>query len=146
MALLILVVTHSWQCRKMEAQKSTILISMYLRSRWNSKFVFKTRTRRPTKVQPWLLPFSCQCLGIIIVFQCELRKCSVKTYPFLWTDGWEIQCKCKPHASKNVHCRRWMFLKKYLARIPESATAETEFPLKVPDVMTDQTISQLLLK
>ena len=114
MALLILVVTHSWQCRKMEAQKSTILISMYLRSRWNSKFVFKTRTRRPTKVQPWLLPFSCQCLGIIIVFQCELRKCSVKTYPFLWTDGWEIQCKCKPHASKNVHCRRWMFLKKIL--------------------------------
>lgn len=38
------------------------------------------------------------------------------------------------------------FLKNTWHVFRSQLTAELEFPLKVPDVMTDQTISQLLLK
>lgn len=41
-------------------------------------FIFETRTHLLTKVQPYLFPFGGQCFGIIILFQCELRKCSIK--------------------------------------------------------------------
>lgn len=96
------------------------------------KLIFETHLSM--KVRSCFLPFGCQCLGNDNTFPMWAQEMLNKMYPFLWVDGWEIQLKCKPHARKNLHHRRWMlFKKKYLSHNLESATTEMEFPLKIPD-------------
>lgn len=89
-------------------KKSTILVSIFISTSWYSVHFWNKDSSANENATPSLAFW----LSLFLdnnTFPVWTQEMLNKMYPFLWANRWENQLKCKPHARKNLHCRRLIF-------------------------------------